>query len=117
MQTTHPRLETVLALGGAIAFAADATARALKQARAKARGPRGEALHPGSDTPLWNELSLVLRSQKWKWGEKTNLARILGVPRQRVDDYIIGSRRLPDAERTLLLLHWLAARQKGIHLS
>jgi len=39
------------------------------------------------------------------------------VPRQRVDDYIIGRKRLPDAERTLLLLHWLAARQKGIHLA
>jgi hypothetical protein len=29
----------------------------------------------------------------------------------------IGRRRMPDAERTLLLLHWLAAHQKGIHLS
>jgi hypothetical protein len=109
-------LETALELGGVLVAAAEATARAVKQARAKARGPRGETLHPGPETPLWNELSLVLRNQKWKWGEKANLARILGVPRQRVDDYIMGHRRLPDAERTLLLLHWLAARQKGITL-
>jgi len=117
MQKTHPRLETALELGGALAFAAEATARALKKAAAKMNGRRGEALHPGPDTPLWNELSLVLRNQKWAYGEKANLARILGVPRQRVDDYIIGRKRLPDAERTLLLLHWLAARQKGIHLA
>lgn len=117
MKTTHRRLETVLALGGVLVAAADATARAVKLARARARGPRGETLHPGPDTPLWNEFSLVLRNQKWAYGEKANLARILGVPRQRITDFIIGRRRLPDAERTLLLLHWLAARQKGIHLS
>jgi len=117
MKTTHPRLETVLAVGSLLVAAADATARAVKQARAKARGPRGETLHPGLDTPLWNELSLVLRNQKWAYGEKANLARILGVPRQRITDFIIGRKRLPDAERTLLLLHWLASRQKGIHLS
>ena len=116
MQTKHPRLETVLELGGVLVAAAEATARAVKQARAKARGPRGETLHPGPETPLWNELSLVLRNQKWTYGEKANLARILGVPRQRIDDYIVGSRRLPDAERTLLLLHWLAARQQGRRL-
>jgi hypothetical protein len=117
MQTRHPRLETALEVGGVLVAAAEAAARAVKKARAKARGPRGETLHPGPGTPLWNELSLVLRNQKWKFGEKANLARILGVPRQRVDDYIVGQRRLPDAERTLLLLHWLASRQNGIHLS
>jgi hypothetical protein len=116
VKTTHPRLETVLALGGVIVTAAEATARAVKLAQGMARGPRGDALHPGPDTPLWNELSLVLRNQKWAYGEKANLARILGVPRQRVDDYIVGRRRLPDAERTLLLLHWLAARQQGRRL-
>ena len=116
MKTTHPRLETALQLGGALVFAAEATARALKKAQAKTKGARGVALHPGVDTPLWNEFSLVLRNQKWSYGEKAKLARILGVPRQRVDDFIAG-RRLPDAERALLLLHWLAARQKGIHLA
>lgn len=116
MQTRHPRLETVLAMGGLLVAAAEVTARAVKQAHARSRGPRGETLHPGPDTPLWNELSVVLRNQKWEYGEKAHLARILGVPRQRVDDYIVGRRRLPDAERTLLLLHWLAARQKGRRL-
>jgi len=121
MQTTHPRIEMVLNMGGLLVAAAEATvraaARAKKRADAKARGPHGETLHPGPDTPLWNELSLVLRNQKWSYGEKANLARILGVPRQRITDFIIGRNRLPDAERTLLLLHWLASRQKGIHLA
>jgi hypothetical protein len=117
MKTTHPRLETVLEVGGLLADAAAAAARAAKRASVRVRGPRGEALHPGSDTPLWNELSLALRNQKWTYGEKAKLARVLGVPRQRITDFIIGRNRLPDAERTLLLLHWLAARGKGIHLS
>ena len=116
MKATHPRLEIALQLGGALVFAVEATARALKKARARAKGVRGVALHPGVDTPLWNELSLVLRNQTWSYGEKAKLGRILGVPRQRVDDFIAG-RRLPDGERTLLLLHWLAARQKGVHLA
>lgn len=104
-------------MGGALAFTAEATARALKKACAQAKGPRGVVLHPGVDTPLWNELSLALRNLSWSYGEKARLARILGLPRQRVDDFIVGRRRLPDAERTLLLLHWLNSRQKGVHLA
>ncbi len=106
-----------LELGGALAIAAEATTRAVKKSRAQARGSHGVALHPGTDTPLWNELSLALRNLSWSYGEKARLARILGLPRQRVDDFIISRRRLPDAERTLLLLHWLSARQKGVHLA
>jgi hypothetical protein len=34
------------------------------------------------------------------------LARILGVPRQRVDQYLGAKAAGPDAERTLLLLAW-----------
>ena len=117
MDYTHPRLRAVLALGAGLEFAAAATARAFKGAYKHTRPPRGEALKPGADTPLWNELSLVLRQQKWAYGEKAKLARILSVPRQRVDDFIVGRRRLPDAERTLRLLHWLNSRQHGIHLS
>jgi len=117
MDYSHPRLNAALALGAGLELAAVATARALKDTYKHTRPPRGEALKPGSDTPLWNELSLVLRQQKWAYGEKARLGRILGVPRQRVDDYIVGRRRLPDAERTLLLMHWLNSRQHGIHLS
>lgn len=116
MEVRHARLETALAIGGVIVAAAEVTARAVKNARAKARKPRGETLRPGPHTPLWNELSQVLREQKWSYGEKANLARVLGLPRQRIDDFLIGRRRMPDAERTLLLLEWLAARQKGIRL-
>jgi hypothetical protein len=114
MEIRHPRLEAALAMGGALAAAAEATARAVKRTRAQARESRGETLHPGPETPLWNELASALRNQKWAYGEKANLARVLGVPRQRINDFIIDGKRMPDAERTLLLLHWLAARRQGI---
>jgi hypothetical protein len=112
MQPIHPRLKLAAALAGALAEAAQTTARAMKKARALTQGPRGAALKPGTDTPLWNELALALRTLDWRYGEKANLARELGLPRQRIDDFIIGRRRLPDAERTLTLLHWLHARRK-----
>jgi hypothetical protein len=117
MEVPHPRLKTALEMGAIVVTAAEATARAVKRARSCPREPRGETLRPGAGTPLWNELARVLRDQKWSYGEKANLARILGVPRQRITDFIIGRKRLPDAERTLLLLHWLSARQQGRHLS
>ncbi len=117
MDVRHDRLETVLVMGGLLVKAAEATARAAKRAHARANASRRETLLPGPETPLWNELARVLRDQKWSYGEKANLARILGVPRQRITDFIVGRKRLPDAERTLLLLHWLAARQKGRDLS
>ena len=45
------------------------------------------------------------------------LARLLGIPRQRITDYLRGSRAYPDAERTLLLLCWVARRQRGADLA
>ena len=117
MDYQHPRMNAILGLGAGLAFAAEASARALKTACKHSRTTRGVGLKPGADTPLWNELTLVLRQQKWTYGEKAKLGRILGLPRQRVDDFIVGRRRLPNAEHTLLILHWLNSRQKGSHLS
>lgn len=48
-----------------------------------------------------------------KRGTKTNLARLLGVPRQRLQDFLNTRTAAPDAERTLLLLCWVAARAEG----
>jgi uncharacterized alpha-E superfamily protein len=50
-----------------------------------------------------------------RYGEKSRLARVLGVPPQRVHDYFIARRAAPDAERTLLILHWLVQRRQGLH--
>lgn len=117
MANTHPKLETLLAVGSVIADAAEHTARAAKrQINRTLRPRRGHTLKPGVDTPLWNELTEALRSKLTRRGDKVNLGRFLGLPRQRIDDFLRGHSALPDAERTLLLLQWLHAKNKGIDL-
>ena len=81
------------------------------------RPRRGQTLHPGVDTPLWNVLAGAVEAQLTRYGEKARLARVLGLPRQRVHDFLRARRHLPDAERTLLLLAWLHARRNGSDLA
>jgi hypothetical protein len=89
-------------------------ARSTKRQLLRAAQPqRGQTLRPGPDTPLWNALVPEIRVQLARRGDKARLARYLGLPRQRVDDFLQGRRALPDAERTLLLLTWLAAKGQG----
>ncbi len=88
-------------------------AKAAKGGQRVARPKRGLALKPGVETPLWNELAAAVDAQLGRRGEKARLARILGVPRQRVHDLFNKRSALPDAERTLLLLAWLHARNHG----
>jgi hypothetical protein len=98
-------------------FLAEAAAKSIrhriKQAARKRRPRRGLTIKPGGDTPLWNELAAVVRSQLVRRGEKAKLARVLGLPRQRLHEFLLERRALPDAERTLLLLVWLQARRQG----
>ena len=77
------------------------------------RKPVGSTLQPGAKTPLWNEL--VKQTLPWveKRGSKARLARFLGLPRQRLQDCLKSQRACLDAERTLRLLCWVAARQQG----
>jgi hypothetical protein len=100
------------------------TEAAITTARQKAktmlrpkRGRRGQTLRPGLDTPLWNELAAVVRSEITRYGEKAKLGRILGLPRQRVHELLNSRLHLPDAERTLLLLSWLHVRRRGLDLA
>ncbi len=80
----------------------------------KRRSPkRGLALLPGPDTPLWNELVQQVTPLLRKRGSKIHLARILGVPKQRLNVCLKARSGCLDAERTLLLLAWLAARRQG----
>jgi hypothetical protein len=102
------------ALATALAEAAVKSVRAAAQTIRRARRPRrGETLKPGRATPLWNELANAVEAQIAKRGEKARLARVLGLPRQRVQDLLRARRHLPDAERTLLLLVWLQTRRAG----
>jgi hypothetical protein len=50
-------------------------------------------------------------------GSKAHLARILGLPRQRLQDYLRAGQSSPDAERTLLLLCWVLAKEQGQELT
>jgi len=87
------------------------TADAAKNRANRNRKRVGRTRRPGIDTPLWNALAARARVYLKKRGAKSNLARILGVPRQRVSDYFVAGSQAPDAERTLQLLFWLIARE------
>jgi len=107
--------ELALGLFEAAAASMRAAARRLEHERPKKRF--GETLRPGSATPLWNELLKQVQPHLRKRGEKVKLARILGVPRQRVNDYLRARTACPDAEHVLLLLCWVARRQQGRELT
>lgn len=81
------------------------------------RASRGITLRPGPATPLWNEVVRRALPHLKRHGEKARLARILGVPRQRLNDYLKTGRACPDAERALLLLCWVASREQGQELT
>ena len=93
--------------------AEDSAKTARKTYREQTRSRRGATLRPGPETPLWNELAAAAREQLHVYGDKAKLARILGVPRQRVHQYLQSATACPDAERTLLLLSWTHARRQG----
>jgi len=54
-------------------------------------------------------LARVLRATS-HYGEKSNLARFIGVPPQRVNDWLNGGFE-PSGETTLLLLEWVSAAE------
>ena len=88
----------------------------LDRARQTLRTPRPgsyKTLRPGAGTPLWNLLATHLRVELRPYGDKVRLARYLGIPKQRLTDFLAGRRRMPDAELTLRLLHWLIEKRAG----
>ena len=91
--------------------------RALQETYRDRRPRRGQTLKPGPETPLWNELASAVRAHLRRRGEKARLGRILGLPRQRIHEFLRARHHLPDAERTLLLLVWLQVRNEGREVS
>jgi hypothetical protein len=65
---------------------------------------------------LWNELVQQALPLLRKRGSKAKLARILGLPRQRLQDYLKARTACLDGERALLLLCWISARHQGHEL-
>ena len=117
-QKLPPQLKLHGALALALFEAAVASAQAASRLASTALRPKDYdcTVRPGAQTPLWNELIKFARPHLHKRGAKTNLARLLGVPRQRIQDYLKQCSASPDAERTLLLLCWVAARADGHEL-
>jgi hypothetical protein len=109
-----PQLELPANLAISLMEAAVKAIRAAAQQAGRNRRPRrGETLKPGVDTPLWDELAHAVRAQLTRHGEKARLGRVLGLPRQRVNDFLNEGSYLLDAERALLLLVWLQLRRQG----
>ena len=106
---TPPALRLFAALLGALS----PEARASVRKRGTWRNPGGATLRPGPATPLWHRLVAEVTPRLKRRGEKAQLARLLGVHRQAVNEYFVSRTRMPDAERTLLLQEWLRARRTG----
>ena len=113
METIHPKLLLPTLLVEGLTAVAQESARRLARSYHEANRRRvGATLRPGNNTPLWNALVLEMRPLLKRRGAKAVLARMLGLPRQRIHDYVVGRGRMPDAERTLLLMEWLAVRKR-----
>ena len=102
-----------LVAAAAAAAAERAAARAAEARRRHRPGPRGLTLRPGADTPLWNELVKQVRPHLRRRGSKAQLARLLGLHRQRLHECLKAGSASLDAERTLLLMGWLGFFQRG----
>ncbi len=92
--------------------AVDLSRKSAKRITRKPR-PHGCTLRPGLDTPNWNALAEAVEPFLKKRGEPAQLARLLQVHRARVHEYFVRGAAMPDAERTLELLHWLSQRRRG----
>lgn len=108
----NPIGEAALDLFDAAVRAARAAARK-KRLRAARAAQRGWQLRPGRETPLWNELMRRVGGRMRRHGDQAHLARLLGLPRQRLNRCLTGKAAMLDAERTLLLVGWLVAQSEG----
>jgi hypothetical protein len=114
--SAHPlpaRLRTIVEVSNLLVYAAEAGPKRAQVALRRRRGRAGRARKPGADSPMWNLFAAELRDALRPHGSKVRLARYLGIPKQRITDFLTGRRRLPDAELTLRLLHWLAEERRG----
>jgi transcriptional regulator with XRE-family HTH domain len=113
MSLTDSRIKLWLQVSKVLAIAAKAGARRVAAALHRRRPYPCRTRRPGTNTPMWNVCVILLRQELRKYGAKAQLARYLGVPRQRLQDYLKARSRLPDAELMLRLLHWLTERRAG----
>lgn len=110
----HPRLDALDPLVEVLSWAARETLLRTAKLAQRKRARSYRILAPGLDTPLWNELRKRVAVRLLVRGEKVLLARYLRLSRQRLHLLIKAGSAMPDAERTLLLVAWVMAREKGI---
>lgn len=80
--------------------------RARRAKLAAAKGPVQESF-------LWDAVADEAAPFLERRGEQARLARLLGVSRQAVNQYLVSRASKPDAERTLRILIWLADCRAG----
>ena len=106
------------AVAGLVEYLLEVAVERLRSAkRLKApdrRRRRATTLRPGPDTPVWNELVRHAAPYLRKRGDKVQLARLLGLSRQRLHQLLVERSACADAERTLLLVAWVHARRSGV---
>ena len=113
----HPALDPWIELGLLLGVEVGRGAmKALSDLQPRRRGSY-RVRRPGGESPLWNKLAAAVRAEVQASGAKVRLARYLGLPRQRLHDFLNSRTRLPDAEVALQLLYWLAAKRQGRDLS
>ena len=109
----HPHFKIWMELSEALFVAAETGWRRAQQSLRPRRQASYTTRRPGTDSRMWNVCVTILRRQLKPRGAKTQLARYLGIPRQRLNDYLQGKSRMPDAELTLRMLHWLSETHAG----
>lgn len=83
-------------------------ARSMRKRFKAAPRPRGATLRPGVETPLWMALVSEMQPLLRRRGTKALLANQLGLHRSQISKYFVTRSAMPDAERTLEILLWLA---------
>jgi hypothetical protein len=117
MLPIHGRLKLWLEVGGVLAEVAEAGTKALKKQVTPRRRSSYKTRRPGEETLMWNACAAMLREELKPYGSKVRLARYLGIPKQRLNDYLKGQSRMPDAEAVLQMFNWMAQKRAGCDLS
>ncbi len=108
----HPVLQQLLDLSEALSVAAKTGVRRLDSSLHRHREGY-KCRRPGFESPMWNVCATLLHRALRPYGAKARMARYLGIPRQRLNNFLHRKDRLPDAEVTLRMLHWLILRRAG----
>ena len=117
MISIPPRLGAWLELSEILFEAGEAGLKQLRKTLRPKRKASYLTRRPGTDTPMWNICALALRTELKPHGAKVRLARYLGIPKQRLSNFLAGRSRMPDAELTLQMLYWLSEKKAGRDVS